>query len=249
MAKRLTKEEYLKRLKKVHPNYDVSHVDYKNLKSKITLICEHGHFFEQRAEDALIYGCPICNRESKKKLVFGFGVNDLCGVVSKEKCYPFWILMLRRCYDEKYLSKRPTYKKCYVDDNFKYLSKFKKWFDENYIEGYHLDKDILSPIDDVHYSPETCCFVPLYINELIKSKSKEKLTGVEKRGNKYIARHNTKNGIIYLGTFETEDEAMKECVESREKYIREVALYAYSKNDITIKVYEALCKYKVIHDD
>lgn len=249
MAKRLTKEEYLERLKTVHPDYDVSYVDYKNLNSKIYLICEHGHHFEQRAGDALRYGCPICAKESKKKLVFGVGVNDLNVVVSKEKCRPFWMMMLRRCYDEKYLSNKPTYKKCYVDDNFKYLSKFKEWFDENYIEGYQLDKDILSPINDVHYSPQTCCFVPPYINELIKSKSKKRLTGVEKRGDKYIARHNTRNGIIYLGTFETEEEAMKSCIKSREKYIREVALYAYSKNEISTRVYDALCKHKIIDDD
>lgn len=244
MPKKITQEEYLERLRKIRPNYDTSLIKYVNSKTKVKMICEHGHIFEQLPMDAMKYGCPICDRESKKKPVFGVGVNDLDHPSLHERCTSFWILMLRRCYDKKYLKNRPTYDKCYVSEDFLHLSNFKKWFDENYIEGYHLDKDILSPKNDVHYSPNTCCFIPPYINMLIKSKSKDKFTGVEKRSSKFIARHRTINGLVYLGTYNTEEEAIKVCTNSRKKYIKDVAIKAYSKKEISEKVYKALINFE-----
>lgn len=48
------------------------------------------------------------------------------------------------------------------------MPSFKKWFDENYIKGYELDKDILIKGNRI-YSPDTCCFVPSFINRLYTS--------------------------------------------------------------------------------
>ncbi len=45
--KRLTKDEFIKRAKKVHGDkYDYSDVDYINSKTKVKIVCiEHGSFF------------------------------------------------------------------------------------------------------------------------------------------------------------------------------------------------------------
>lgn len=47
-----------------------------------------------------------------------------------------------RCYDFKYHSRYPAYIGCSVCKERHSLTAFKKWLDENYIEGYELDKDI-----------------------------------------------------------------------------------------------------------
>ena len=83
----------------------------------------------------------------KKQLIFGIGVNDYDGHVRINgkiiKSYDVWHSMIERCYSKKSHKKRPTYIGCKVHKEWLYFSNFKKWFDENYIEGYELDKDIL----------------------------------------------------------------------------------------------------------
>ena len=86
------------------------------------------------------------------------------------RCYKTWQSMLERCYSEKHLKKRPTYKDCYVCDEWLCYSNFKKWYDNNYYEikdeRMCLDKDILIKGNKV-YSPNTCVFVPNKINMLV----------------------------------------------------------------------------------
>ena len=55
--------------------------------------------------------------------------------------------MLSRTVNELNKSKMPAYKDATVCDEWLIYSNFKKWFDNpnnGYIEGYGLDKDILS---------------------------------------------------------------------------------------------------------
>ena len=73
--------------------------------------------------------------------------------------------MIERCYSKKSHKKRPTYIGCKVHKEWLYFSNFKKWFDENYIEGYELDKDILFK-GNKWYCTDTCAFVPKEINSL-----------------------------------------------------------------------------------
>jgi hypothetical protein len=105
-----------------------------------------------------------------KKLVYGVGINDLSEKVyvngSIIPLYGCWNNMLKRCYELKYRITHPTYIGCIVCDEWLVLSKFKKWFDVNYKEGLELDKDILVQGNKI-YSPDTCCFVPKYLNRLL----------------------------------------------------------------------------------
>lgn len=72
--------------------------------------------------------------------------------------YKSWNEMLKRCYSEKYQSKYPTYKGCSVCDEWLNLQNFGRWFDNNYVDGLHLDKDIKTK-GNKQYSPSTCTFV------------------------------------------------------------------------------------------
>lgn len=91
--------------------------------------------------------------------------------------YNAWQNMLRRCYDESYQEKHPTYIGCEVVEEWHNFQNFAKWYDENYyeIEGQimDLDKDILV-IGNKIYSPETCLFVPQSINKLFTTRGKGK---------------------------------------------------------------------------
>lgn len=69
-----------------------------------------------------------------------------------------WRHMLYRCYAEKAKHTHPTYDDCTVCDEWHNFTNFYYWYKENFIEGYHLDKDIKVSGNKV-YSPETCMFV------------------------------------------------------------------------------------------
>ena len=60
--KSLTKEEFIKKARKVHGNkYDYSKVEYKNSSSKVCIICpQHGEFWQTANTHLQGSGCPSC---------------------------------------------------------------------------------------------------------------------------------------------------------------------------------------------
>ena len=74
------------------------------------------------------------------------------------KCYSVWHSMITRCYSHKYQDGQQTYKGCTVSPLWHDFQNFADWFEKNYIEGYHLDKDIKVDGNKV-YSPDKCMFV------------------------------------------------------------------------------------------
>ncbi len=78
MPKRLTKDEFIKRAKKVHGDkYDYSDVDYINSKTKVKIVCiEHGSFFQQPNKHLTGDGCIQCGHlkssNAKRKTVETF---------------------------------------------------------------------------------------------------------------------------------------------------------------------------------
>jgi len=74
------------------------------------------------------------------------------------KSYKVWHCMLQRCYDESILERYPTYRGCTVAEEWHNFQNFAEWFEENYVEGYQLDKDIKVKGNKI-YSPNTCMFV------------------------------------------------------------------------------------------
>ena len=251
MPKRLTKEEFIKRSIEVHDDfYDYSKVEYINNSTKVCIICpKHGEFWQRPSDHINHHGCFLCKIQNQKSLIFGVGINDTNDIVisnnTKDICYQHWYDMIRRCYDPKSLSRNPTYKGCYVCEEWNKFSNFKKWFDDNYVEGWQLDKDILIKGNKV-YSPETCCFIPKVINLLLNKKQNSRgdyPIGVSKRLDKYTSCVSCFGVRKYLGIYDSIEDAFNAYKCEREKYIKEIALIFKSK--IPTKVYNALINYEV----
>jgi hypothetical protein len=104
-----------------------------------------------------------------------FGVGDYASSYSIGKIsleYQTWRDMLRRCYDEKELLKRPNYKNVSVCKEWLNFQNYARWFDENKPNidtvKFHVDKDLLQMgIESKVYSPKTCCFIPISINSFL----------------------------------------------------------------------------------
>lgn len=166
---------------------------------------------------------------------------------TKRKAYTLWRNMLMRCYDKKSFLTHPTYADCSVCKEWHNFQIFKKWFDENYIEGYMIDKDILIKGNKV-YSPDTCCFVPSEVNALFTKRQNcrgDLPIGVtyseSKKRYKVNFTMNAKKN--YIGYFATPEEAFMAYKEAKEAYIKEVA--EKWKDKIETKVYDALMSYEV----
>lgn len=183
--------------------------------------------------------------------IFGVGINDIPDFCL-DKCYTVWHSMLRRSYSEVYKLRKPTYWDVYTEEQWHRLSKFKAWFDVNYINGYELDKDILVPGNRM-YGEETCCFIPQQINSaLIKTKSSTDLplgVSIKKHTGKYIAQMSTitedgKRIGVHLGSFTNPEAASQAYKQGKESYIKELA--ERWKSVISLRAYEGLINYKVL---
>lgn len=79
-----------------------------------------------------------------------------------------WRDMLRRCYDNDYLDRNPSYIGCSVHPDWHNFQVFAEWLTNNrhYNLGYQLDKDIINVGNKV-YSEKDCRLVPREINTLL----------------------------------------------------------------------------------
>lgn len=138
-------------------------------------------------------------------------INGKWKVVWTCKCYDIWKSMIHRCYAQR----NSAYSKVEVCVEWRTFSNFKKWYDQNHVDGLELDKDLKTLGSNKIYSPETCCFVPSKVNNFLvgcddfTNDSKgvyfdQLQTGLKK----YKAQINDLGkGMIHLGWFETKQEA------------------------------------------
>jgi len=89
---------------------------------------------------------------------FGDGEHKAIIKGKMSKPYSTWMNMISRCYTAKYQVKQPTYIGCSVAVEWHDFQNFAEWFEINYVEGYHLDKDCKIEGNKI-YSPENCLFV------------------------------------------------------------------------------------------
>lgn len=109
--------------------------------------------------------------------MYGIGVNDADYQVYKKvngktvKCpyYKVWSSMLERGYSERLKTKFPTYRNVRVSPEWFSFSMFREWMEGQYWEGLQLDKDILSRGGEKLYSPDTCAFIPRYLNAFLNT--------------------------------------------------------------------------------
>ena len=187
--------------------------------------------------------------------VFGVGLlgtkypSTINGRNTKE--YEMWCSMLKRCYNDTYQKKNPTYEGCKVSDKFKSYEYFYEWCHKQIgfgNEGWQLDKDLLIKGNKI-YSENTCVFIPREINSLlVKSAASrgEYLIGVCwcKRDKAFIARvRKNKGRSEYLGLFNTEIEAFNSYKTAKEAFVKGQA--NKYKSQIDPRAYNALMNYQV----
>lgn len=165
----------------------------------------------------------------------------------KTKAYSKWNNILHRSYDVKHKENNPTYKDVTVCEEWHNFQNFAQWFEENNIEGFELDKDILVK-DNKIYSPETCCFVPREINSLFKTCTKENGLPVgvtyDKFNNKYKVSFRKNKKMTTIGRFDTIIKAHQVFKITKENYVKEVA--NKWRGEITEGVYHILINYKTV---
>lgn len=189
-----------------------------------------------------------------KKTVSGVGYlgdgqyKSCSGKDNPSKSYMVWRRMIERCYDKR--DKRyDLYKRISVDSKWHNYQNFAEWYNDNVVEGYHLDKDLLGVSKGVYmYSEDTCCFLPNMLNNLIKMPCKYRLYpyGVTRKVTKKgFVRYVATYGTIHLGTFDTMHDAFLHYKEYKESLIKEEATKCLEDGKINEKVMQALCNWSV----
>jgi hypothetical protein len=162
--------------------------------------------------------------------------------------YKTWSSMIKRCYSEKFQESNHAYKDCYVSEEWHNFQTFAKWYDENYYEiddeVMCLDKDILVKGNKI-YSPDTCMFVPEYINKLfIKNETKRSTLPI---GVYFRKGRNTSYRVVlgkdYIGQYKTLEEAFEVYKTYKETLIKKVA--EEYKDKIPEKLYNAMLSFEI----
>lgn len=165
------------------------------------------------------------------RLVLGVGINDWPTPVTFEvggqrKVCPYysrWKAMLARCYSRSVQERQPTYAGCSVVPEWHLFSNFRGWMETQDWEGNSLDKDILFPGNKV-YGPSTCVFVTSETNQFFGDSAANRgefPIGVStfSRDGKYRAEC----GGVWLGLFESPDEAHAAWQKEKERQARQLA--------------------------
>ncbi len=223
--------------------YTIEIVKYFN-RVNCTIQFENGTIIENRDYGNIKKGNI---KNPYHKCVYGigyFGVGKYSGV-AHPKTYRTWKNMLTRCYYEKYQENQPTYTECLVNEKWHNFQVFAQWYEENYKEGFALDKDILIKGNKI-YSPEKCCFIPQQINTLFTKRQNNRGNfpiGVSKVRSKFRAYLSIGGKRAHIGYFNTPEEAFQAHKTAKEKYIKELA--EKWKDKIAEKTYQALINYQV----
>lgn len=258
---RVSYEECIRRSRKVHGDKYTYYApdNYNGTSQRIKIKCNKcGNVFKQTL--SVHYkgsGCPICGlnkiREQKKgkprndlkKIKYGCAYCDCETSVGNSKPYLVWSGILQRCFSKKFQKKEPTYINCRVCDEWLLYSNFEKWYKEHYVEGYEIDKDLLSCNNNKIYSPNTCVFLPKEINRVLRScktKKKHSLpTGVFIINNEIIAKNSNK----YLGIFPSVEKAQQAYFKSKKEHI--IRLANKWKDNIERRAYNALINLDVVN--
>jgi len=209
--------------------YVIQIINYVDSKNCDVMFLETGHVVYEKYYREIVSGSikNVYHKSVKGVAFFGEGVFS-----AKEHrfIYKNWVNMIERCFSQKYKNKNPTYRDCYLCEEWHNFQNFAKWFEENFnpttMQRWHLDKDILVKGNKV-YSPETCCFVPREINNLLhdgKSNKKSNLpVGVRKEGNRYSVRMNFDGKNKRIGVFDTAVKAGIAYQSAKSSYIKNVS--------------------------
>lgn len=186
----------------------------------------------------------------------GYGYNRNCEV--SRNLLKIWSGVLQRSFDPLWKDRYEWYRNTTCAEEFLCASDFINWAKsqvgfnsvDEFGKKFAIDKDLLGKGRDL-YSPETCAFIPREINNLLISVKKEDsclpigVTAV--RDGKYRARISINNKEVYLGIFNTPEEAFIAYKFAKESHIKDVA--EKWRGEVDERVYEILLKYKVENID
>lgn len=170
----------------------------------------------------------------KNNRAHGIGIVDTNTMISKNiqsESYKKWYDMLHRVRSHR------AYVNVTICNEWLTYSNFKQWFDVNYIDGWEIDKDILSNESKV-YSPSTCIFVPKELNKFFVTQKTELPVGVSwcKEKQKYKAQISIGNKNKFIGRYDSISEASEEYKKYKVAYGL-LLLYKY-QNSINPNVFE-----------
>jgi hypothetical protein len=177
-------------------------VNYVNSRSVIVEFVDTGYKTKTQASHIMV-GIV---RDPMRPYAHGVGYIGVGVYKRRSKPYSIWNSMLYRCYSQESMCKNPTYRGCDVDKDWHNFQVFAKWYEQNYKDGYELDKDLLI-VGNRTYSQDTCVFVPSRVNCFIINSSAARgkyPIGVyyHKRDKKYVAHCKNGKGVLkHLGYF------------------------------------------------
>lgn len=210
------------------------------------------NFIREYRQDHILSG-NIKNPFYPNMFGIGFLGNSETLQIQKTKAYPVWKGVMERGYSSDLKEKFPTYDGVYVCDEWHNFSNFEIWFNENYIEGYELDKDVLVKGNKV-YSPETCAFIPSELNKVLTRSNGSRgqyPLGVNwhKHLQKFASTVRYNNKSVHIGYYDTPEEAFYAYKVKKEEIIKEYAEKYFKDGLITEEVYNSLLTYEVSIDD
>lgn len=192
-------------------------------------------------------------RDYMTPLILGKGIvgAKLSKEDRKHKAYKNWVRILKRCYDENQRHKHPTYLGCTVSEFFLTYTNFRDWYvkQKNWENpDFVLDKDLLCGKGGKIYSEDTCVFIPKEINSLLTTtKASRGLLPIgvsySKNSKRYETRICRNNKEVFIGSFETPQEAFYTYKHLRESYLKEKALQW--KDLIDSRAYDALMMWEI----
>ena len=129
---------------------------------------------------------------------------------------------------------------CSVSLEWRKYSNFKKWYANNYVKGWCLDKDLIVK-GNKEYHPDKCCYLPNEINVFLAN-------GRRNGGNESSGMYQMKSGNYAvnvcgkrIGTYKNIEEAKRVYGTLRRKRARELA--DKWKCQLSRRAYQALYSY------
>lgn len=137
--------------------------------------------------------------------------------------YRAYRAMWERCYNPRKQAENPTYVGCSMHPDWHSLATFKEWFDIHYVEGWHLDKDLLVSGNKV-YGPATCVYIPGWLNQLTttggnRTKASNLPMGVRPAKKRFQTKISIDGKQTHVGIFKTIEEAGEAFRNAKRDYI------------------------------